>query len=577
MNLAVYPTYEEIFPNSTNVDIKTLLKDIPTFNIVEKISFYSACLDYKMKDFNVQNYIYLDLIKSFDPKLQNEISERINDSTNGKTSVIFHKVSCLLILSNSLINFMDGKKSILSPEDNLNILKAFLYYNSEYSSRLKRLMESLEGLPHNDKLIGVHLIMEVGQNEFFNPEKDIVEQSYKLNYFDEFLKIDNTIGDIYYAGFLNEKNINSLKEIIKFIWNIYFKMLQRNSKFNPKDIKDTIHITEDFQIEYKFFESLTINPKLESLIKNAMNSNELDFKPIRENPLFAKDKTHFVILDNNFFVDKLFQSMLFDYFNFMHALGYTKGFPIFKTYYSEIFIEKFLLKKHLDFIFANININTKQTGDIFKKKDKFNRDYSDYYVRIRNKILLFECKDRIMKADVKYSFDYNKIINDINEKFINGSGVDQFINVIKSINENNIPFDNLTIPISDLSILPILVYTDSVFDSAAVNFYVNKIFFERINGLNFSFKIEKIIMINLDTIIRYQDLFHEKKVNFVNVLEKYNRFVQRNEKNTFDKNKWQTKSFIDFNNFLIDYLFQERKFKHTDIKMYKNLYKELYS
>jgi len=572
INIAIYPDYNEIFGDEKDKeDLEYFLKDIPTVNIIQLVSFISACLDINICNFKIQNFILTGLLGRLNRKEQLSISHKINSINDRVQKIVFHPISCLLILQVSTLNFKPGRKKEFSSENARNILKAFLYCNSIYSKKMKGFIPGLSELNDTEKNLGLFITMDVAQKYYFNPVKDIFEQSYKLKYFDEFLKNDIEIGGKYYEEFIKHKNVTSLLEIIKFTWNVYFKIISFKKVFESENVKYIINVDDNDQLILEYFDSISIIEDELKIYKQNYKEFDLDFKLIREKPLFKLNEKQFVVLSSNYFADKIFLSLMFEYFKFIKQCGFAKKFEDFKSYYSEIFVEKYLLQTLLDFVFEKVKIDIKQSGDILKKKDKYNKDYSDYYIRKKNKILLFECKDRLMKAETKYSYDFEKVSKDINEKFIE-VGVDQFLKIIMSISNLEIPFEILKdVDLKNLIIIPIIVYTDITYSARGINQYINIIFEKKLQTLKLDLKIQDIVLIHIDTIINYQELFHSKKVDFINVLERYNRYTKKlNEKDP------KSHDLIDFDSYLNEYIKRERKIKYSENNFIKNLHKELY-
>lgn len=577
VNIAVFPNYEDVFDDGyKEKSLIFYLKDIPTYNLISSISFISACLDTGLENFEAQNYILKELITPLARKEQIEISAKINSFEGGTKKIIFNHFACLLIAQTAILNFNLGEKvNNLSRDNARNILKAFLWCNSKYSKGMTALIPKLNLEKDREKVCGLFISMDVAQSGFFSNKKDILEQSFKLKIFDEFLKNDIEIGK-YYQDFIESKHVSNLLDIIRIIWNTYFKILQPEKVFNASKIKNAFNFNENHFDVKEYFNSMSIHPSENQDFTKQFYIEDLDFKLIREKPIYKLEENIFNVLSVGFFVDKIFNSLLFDYYIFINSKGYSGSFGDFKSYYSEVFVEKYLLRLLLDVIFEKIKADVKQPGDIGKKQDRFNKDYSDYYLRKGDKIILFECKDAIMRADVKYSYDHKKVFQDIDKKFITKVGVDQFIKVINSISNNDFQFDKIEpADFEKLTIIPVIVYTDISFNARAVNYYLNTVFKKKISELNFKCKIEPIVMIHIDSLIDYHELFRDK-VDFINTLERYNRYISKNEKKSIKTSKHEINCFEDYNTFLKRYIHKEREFTHKDINVYNNLYKDLY-
>lgn len=572
----IYPDYKEVFEDGKESEnLEFFLKDIPTIKVIRIISFISACLDFKIADFEIQNFILKELLRNLNRRDQLYISQKIN-SVSDRPKIVFHHVACLLILQSSILNFKSGNNTKLLPGDTRNILRAFLHCNTKYSNVMENFIPKLVESEDVNIKLGLVITMDIAQ-KFFNPEKDIFEQSYKLKEFDEFLKNDKEIGGDYYIEFLISKNIDNFLDIIKRIWNIYFKIFRTEKVFDYEKLITTIKVENNDNLIENYFSSFSIQVGNITHYKEKFIESDLDFKLIRNYPVFKLTENLFAVLNSNFLVDRIFHSLLFEYFNFIQQNGYSKNFRDFKSYYSEVFVEKFLLKRIIDFIFEKTKLDIKQPGDIMKIKDKHNKDYSDYYIRKGYKILLFECKDRIMKAETKYSYDFNKIREDLNEKFIK-VGVDQLIEVIHSIKNREFRFDKLDgKDLEKLTILPIIVYTDPTYCVRGLNYIINNIFIEKLNQDILNFQVRNLIMIHIDTLINYQDLFHDKKVDLLNVFERYNKFIEKAKLKLVKGKNSSINDFLDFDSFLRIYLVKERKTIYSDKGYVKKIYKDLYT
>jgi hypothetical protein len=68
-----------------------------------------------------------------------------------------------------------------------------------------------------------------------------------------------------------------------------------------------------------------------------------DFVGIRYKPIYSKKKMEYVIMSLNFFIDKFFQSFLFDFAKVLsehYEITKIKGYSQLKKFVGEEFIEK---------------------------------------------------------------------------------------------------------------------------------------------------------------------------------------------------------------------------------------------
>ena len=153
----------------------------------------------------------------------------------------------------------------------------------------------------------------------------------------------------------------------------------------------------------------------------------------------------------------------------------------------------------------------------------------DYYVRNGNKIFLFESKDILPSVNVKKSFDFSLIKEELEKKlYFNEKGspkaVLQLINTIREILNEDIKFDN-NFKSRKIKIYPVLVLHYRLFNVGGLNKLINFWFKEELGkleneGLEIS-NVKPLVIIDIDTLIFYQDLFKDKKLNLENCLEEF--------------------------------------------------------
>ena len=121
----------------------------------------------------------------------------------------------------------------------------------------------------------------------------------------------------------------------------------------------------------------------------------------------------------------------------------------------------------------------------------------------------------------------------------------QIVNFLISIKDSNYKpnFNNNFI---NCRIYPILVFTDYSYSLDGMNYFLRNKFKERIDEIHLTnyLRIENLITINLNTLIRYQEMFHNKKLNFRLLVREYS-----NKLNTATEFVDKT---LTFDNFLHD-------------------------
>ena len=151
------------------------------------------------------------------------------------------------------------------------------------------------------------------------------------------------------------------------------------------------------------------------------NTVELKEKPdfiiLRSNPIHKKSDNSYIIINKLFLVERIFKSIIFEF-----SLDINKIVPKehklkdFRANYCDNFSEQKLLYKFIYNSFPNNSKYIKVDGNEFLNKKYIGEP--DYYVRFKNKVLLFESKDVILKGDEKQSRNYLTLKEALQSKFL---------------------------------------------------------------------------------------------------------------------------------------------------------------
>ncbi len=229
-------------------------------------------------------------------------------------------------------------------------------------------------------------------------------------------------------------------------------------------------------------------------INGKIVATDNDYKSLRQYPLFEIEKNMYIFLDFRFFVDKFYQGFLFD---FAAKIKITYGH--LKTNMGNEFSEHILFYSVMNKCFSSYG-SIHLTGIEIKKKI-FSGE-PDYYIRNGLEIFLFEFKDVVISADVKYSGDSEKIKKGIAEKLEKSpdgkrKGVTQLLNTVKEISSGHNQEKAVDLIPADQTIFyPIIVHTDITLESCGVNYFLNKRMVELIVELELSHLIIKNLVLS---------------------------------------------------------------------------------
>lgn len=196
----------------------------------------------------------------------------------------------------------------------------------------------------------------------------------------------------------------------------------------------------------------------------------------------------------------------------------------------------------------------------------------DYYIRNWNDIFLFEFKDAKINRDTKISADYSSLKTTLEKKFVQKnnkrpSAIKQIINNINRILNQDILWDtkynNLKV-----KIYPILVVSDSKFSIPGISPILNEYFKKELenNGISNN-RIRDLVVVDIDTLILYQNDFCCKNLVLKNIIEEYYAYLKKRKPITNVKDNIIYNAFHSY--FSFSYFLLQKKKKSITDEMYE--------
>jgi hypothetical protein len=521
--------YKDLFDDYDNVNPNELIKDIPSRAALEILGYIMAQLHTQERNFKTQIAILKMWIGRLPQELVPLIEDYINQTTiKGKSQFNFaNNISALLLVELLIENHNEIQiEGDLTPEQELNLFKAYLWCTQFWTD--KQLKAFKGNITNIDELIELFWPFQLPILENLE-SKDFRFQYLKALYFFKFCE-NNEVFKEYLQIFLQEYQLKSWEKYLENILSLYIR------KFENLKTPSILTIDSEYKEVQDFIENLCID------VSEFKKTD--DFTGIRSKPIYKIDKNSYLFLNLNFFVDKLFQGVQFEFFRVLrkHQAKFNgkeiKGFDTFRSIYADQFSETGLFYKVLKYSFEKNNYKLISGEEL--KKD-LREGEPDFYIRDKSKIYLFEYKDVIINSEVKHSYDFEKIRDEITKKMISNQkgkqkGITQLLNTIENLQAGKFFQSDKLDNIDSAIIYPIIVFTDFTFNLPGVNFYLNSEFRKLLK--NSSIKnhgnIKDLTLIDLDTFIKFQDLFREKKIKFNNLLNEYSESMTKS-KDFFDK------------------------------------------
>lgn len=495
--------FENVFPDEEKKDIIEYLKLISPFTLLNVIGFSNT-----NPQPNFDNF-------ASNPDVNNDIVSRVikyarENNLGEKPCLVSREASLRLaeiILSNRE-TLIDGNENNDRDTDEINLFKAFLIINKEVNSK-QNLTASEDNL---EKLIDMSIAMTFSTADLGLFENNDLEFG-KLLYctivrFEFLLKFLQSKEEYSYlekdlCQYFDQENSKELVIQMKYLFG---KLLELKFKNGFK-----------FQVDDK--KSINF---LNSLVSNEIAEDD-DFTHLRNHPIYKISANTFSIIDFFFVIDKFYKSVKFILKNsFQKHHNLPANDRTFFEFFNTNFSENFLMKKILDKIFNKSYFVKKSILDTQEHEP-------DYYVRHNKRIYLFEFKDVLIAKDVKSSGDIEKINAVLKSKFVEVNnkpiGVGQLVTSITQIIENKFKYDDYVNHQKNVTVYPILIISDRIFETLGINYRLNQWYLTLINEkladrYNPNF-IKNLIVIDIDTLIYWLPHLEKNDSNFREIIDNH--------------------------------------------------------
>src|SRR5690554_112846 len=460
-------TYSCVFPNG-NDQLEELIKIIPSKSAIAWLSYLLLKKDLETKDQNDFQFLY-SLLFNMNAKLQREISDYLQFISSELTQYTFiDRPSLLILIEYILENHNDSDVQVLESKDDFSNL--FIAYLICCDERIKYLSQDLLTIKDAESQVLHHLPEQLKINDIIYP-KDYRVEFIRFYYFMIFCKEDLDFRE-YLKIFLQENKIEKWEDYLYFVFSTYLKNVT-----NEEGASNFIQIDPDKYYGKKFLDSMSINVK--------GFKRELDFKELRSKPVYYHGNNLYSIISYKFFIDKMYQGLLFDFSSILENIGDKKvaDYPKLKKLVGERFSENYLFYEIMQGCFSK-EYKKLISGKVLK--DRLGEGEPDFYIRNGKNIFLFEFKDVMLNGEIKHCGNLDKIKKAFFEKFerttiekSNGKkknkakGVTQLLNVLENYLNKIIQTED-RIEISDqLNVYPLIVYTDPSFDIEGFGYWLN--------------------------------------------------------------------------------------------------------
>lgn len=533
MRVVISVTYSEIFDGDIP-NLRDLLDDIPSEVVVSILSLINSQL-YLGHDLKTQIIIFNFLTIRQSDITRNKILSRLLRKSEKEPSIeFFGLLYSTEFIHYELLNYRDFDITDTTPQQELNFLKAYFLIvekvNARYSAVFK--FNETSDVHHFQKTTWPTLIDQFEINHNINPITGMVKGLTLLNY----LEFHSPYTD-YVKKFLQknqkEKSWNYILDLINLIKSSWDTQGQNTGKLYPFSFNESHGFSS-------LFENFSISVDNYAREYGAEKRN---FSGLKSKPLFKTKEQKYIVLNWNFLSNKLYDGLLFDFFNQSGISEKLGSFLDFKKYISEEVIEKYLFKKLISKCFEKKHI--KLLFDNGKSQG-----FPDAYVRDGKHVFLIEIKDAFFPSSSVNSLSYSTIKDTIDRKYNNEKkGTGQIIKQIEKLITSTFEqktFKELGLKPRNCRIYPIIIYTDNFFNLPGTNQYLKSEFMDKVNlkHLNGEFgKIENLTFVHLSFLVDNIHFFSNPKFTLRKLIEEYHQRIRTMEKK-FEKEKSMESMFL---------------------------------
>jgi len=478
--------YKDLFPNGRR-NYTSFVEAIPSDIVISVLIALNNELNSEEETFELQKRIFRALTKRFTDKQKEELAKTLNrfraKTDDQYSGLIFGRRYLIATIIKELNNYRQCPNYIDNPIDEYHLFKAYLIVVDEVNQRDHRFID-FKKLDKTDPLSRYKLLWLplINQWEWYE-RVNIIFETFKLLCFLKYVKV---MYNDYLKEYLNGLDFKSIEQLLGS-----FNQVNKSTYVDDKDalLRKLAYIAPQPNVVQTHLRQQTINQRI--------GESEITISDVRKFPLYYKDGRGYMIIDNYTYHKKNYRGPFFE----LRLNTSLKDKESFNTYSTNISDE--LEKSCLSPILTLLS-NSK--ADVLHFDDK-TTSVPDGYVRIGNKIFLFEYKAYFFPETLTNYPEFDAIKKYIDERFVKSDrgkdkGITQLQTQIEILSKKGFEFDqDIRENTNEIKIYPILVHQDFQFSMPGVNYYLNELFKEKLKTMDTSFQIESVLLVNLEVLL----------------------------------------------------------------------------
>jgi hypothetical protein len=500
--------YKDLFPNGTK-SYSDCVKDIPSDILLSVFIALNNELNSHEEWFELQKRIYLSFTKRFTKKQKNELFTTLNrfrvKTGNRYDGLIFGRRYLIEFIIKELNNYRECPEYEDQLIDEYNIFKAYLKVIDEVNLRDHTFIDFFKLDKTSPTWIYRMLWLPLLNQWEWNEKTNIIFETFKLLCFLKFVRLEYPK---YLKEYLKAFNFKSIAQLLGS-----FSQVNKSTYMDDEHamLRRLVYINPPATVNQQHLVQQTINQKLGKPI----TPSEL---PV--NPLYLKKDRGYMVIDQSMYLRKNYRGRFFELF---HNTSLSKN-EAFNTYSSKVSdeLERSCLVPILTIL--------AQSHKCLVHFDDKTENVPDGYIRIGNKIFLFEYKAYLFPERLSSNPDFEEIKKYIDQRFISSEkskakGIGQLKTQIDILNADGFEFDKaVNATQGQIEIFPILIHQDFQFSLPGVNHYPNDKFSDLLKEIETDLKINQVTLINLEVLLDMavcsKDIFYlESAIN------EYHQFI----------------------------------------------------
>lgn len=530
--MGIIVKFSEFYAKSAPIDSISLLNSIPKEELIATISAINAHLnpitsshldDSRKTQIKCIRVIFLDTENSLRNSFCTQILSRYSQFP--KQYALFTRSACLYALQEIMANNSFVPET---PEYNFDLRERIFKYLLCVNERIQAQNDNFNRNDHaqlGEKFFEYFAFKLLPFNQY-NYTFNSINSLYKSWTLFKNLK-NNSFFEPHITNYLKEQfNVEDMEDFFKKQMYTYFGSYDRKLQLNYINIRP--EETEQIKILDK------LSQRNNFPLPNDNDLNIFNFLEIKKSPLYrnykkdGKDYITYVMLDSDFFLDKLYALFINDFwFDYLQPKdictrndwGSFIGTDFFEPFIENIFKEAF--QNHNRIIF-------KSTDELkFSLPSTTETEYADFYIRDKSNIILAEAKSNFLPANngLKTVKDINDYRNLRMDDFYKNYGLKQLAlkTVVKFHQYKTFIEDDQNVLSKKITIFPVLIVNDPILSSGTVAFAFRLKFMEYLKDNNFEIensihRIMPLAIINITELQQMEQSLHDREENIFNFL-----------------------------------------------------------